>query len=153
VFALRNRPSATALVVGFAHVVVAGFHTVAPFRGALDPGYVGYSFGMLSAPNGWQVSALAGAVFVLAVVGAFNALARDRRARIRVAATSTLFLVNVGGAWLYHAVTDLRGNVIQFGEYLTIPGAAGTAVLFVLFVAPFFLGALSLGRLGPASVR
>ncbi len=146
VFAVRNRPSATALVVGLAHIVVAGFHSVAPIRGLLDPHYVGYSFGMLSASSGWQVTALAGAVFVLAAVGAFNALASDRRARIRVAATSTLFLVNVGGAWLHNAVTDLRGNVIQFGEYATIPGEAGTALLFVLFVAPFFLGALWAGK-------
>lgn len=146
VFAVRNRPSPTALVVGLAHIVVAGFHSVAPIRGLLDPNYVGYSFGMLSAASGWQVTALAGAVFALAAVGAFNALASDRRARIRVAATSTLFLVNVGGAWLYNALTDLRGNVIQFGEYATIPGEAGTALLFVLFVAPFFLGALWAGK-------
>jgi hypothetical protein len=33
------------------------------------------------------------------------------------------------------------GNAIQFGEYLTIPGLAASALLGVLLVVPFVLGA------------
>lgn len=150
--AARAKPGPAAVLVGLAHVGVAAFHAAAPIRGLIDPDYVGYEFGVLSAERGWMVAAVAGAVLIIAVVGAFNALWTDRRAQLRTAAASTLFLVNLGAAWLYNVVTDLRGNAIQFGESLTIPGEIGTMLIFALFVAPFCLGAVWAGRraLSPA---
>jgi len=35
---------------------------------------------------------------------------------------------------------DPTGNAIQFGEYLTIPGLAASALLGALLVVPFVLG-------------
>jgi len=38
-------------------------------------------------------------------------------------------------------IRDPAGNAIQFGEYLTIPGLAASALLGALLVVPFVLGA------------
>ncbi len=142
----RAKAGAAAILVGLAHLGVAAFHAAAPIRGLIDPNYAGYEFGVLRAEGGWAVTATAGAVLIIALVGAFNALGRDRRARIRTAAASTLFLVNLGGAWLYNALAGLRGNAIQFGDALTIPGEIGTLLIFALFIAPFVLGTVWAGR-------
>jgi hypothetical protein len=142
-----RRPSAMAVIVGLALLVLAGFNAAAPWRGLLDPEYVGYGFGYLHAERGWPVTTLAGGTFALAATGAFAALETGRRARAFTALVCLLFAINVGGPWLESALTDPAGNVIQFGEYLTIPGAVGTGLLFVLFVLPFAAGAVWAGRL------
>lgn len=43
-------------------------------------------------------------------------------------------------------LTDPSSHAIQFGEYLTIPGLAASALLAVLLVLPFLLGTLWASR-------
>lgn len=144
--ASRAKPGWVGLCVGFAHVCVAGLHVAAPFRAIGDPFYAGYQFGALSAPPGWLAAALSSGVLILAVVGAFNALKSDRRARLRTAATSALFLIALGGAWAHNAFTHLHGDMFRLGGGLTLSGAPGAALAFFLFIAPFLLGALAITR-------
>lgn len=141
VIAVRRKPSPMALVASFACLLAAALNSAAPLRGLLDPGYMGYVFGLLAAQEGLTVTALAGAVFVGGSVAAFIALTRGSgRALWWVAAVCGSLTVVLGGPWLFSALTDPSSNRIQFGEYLTIPGLISTALLFVLLVLPFMLG-------------
>jgi biotin transporter BioY len=88
------------------------------------------------------VTLMAGAVFLISAVSAFFA-ARNRRgpAMWIVAVACSAFAVIQGWPWLDGVVHDPAGNAIQFGEYLTIPGLAASALLGALLVVPFVLGA------------
>lgn len=140
VAAVRARPAWPGWVAGAALLLVASLNTAAPIRGAVDPNYVGYNFGYLSAERGLMVTLVAGSALVLALAGAFAALGRGTIARVVVAIASLAFLVDLGVPLVAGAIKDIDGNVIQFGEYLTIPGAVATALMFVLGVVPFVIG-------------
>ena len=143
IFVLAKNPrSFASIYVSFAFLLLAGMNSAAPIRGYVDPNYVGYAFGMLRAEKGLPVTLMAGSVFVAAVVCAFLA-ARNRggRAMWIVAAVCAAFLVIKGWPWLQNAIADPASNMIQFGEYLTIPGVVGTALLGALLVLPFLIGA------------
>jgi hypothetical protein len=142
VIVLAKSPRSFASVyVSFAFLLLAGMNSAAPIRGYVDPNYVGYGFGMLRAEKGLPVTLIAGSVFIAAAVCAFIA-ARNRRgpAMWIVAAVCAVFTVIKGWPWLQNAITDPSSNVIQFGEYLTIPGVVGTALLGTLLVLPFVIG-------------
>jgi flagellar biosynthesis protein FliQ len=147
VLAVRRKPSPMALVASFACVLAASLNSAAPFRGAIDPGYMGYVFGLLAADKGLAVTALAGSVFVGALVAAFIALTRrSGRALWWVSGVCGALSVILGGPWLIQSLTDPSSNAIQFGEYLTVPGLVSTIVLFALFVLPFALGTVWAAR-------
>lgn len=131
-----------AVVVSFALLVAAGLNAAAPWRGALDPGYVGYGFGLLHAEKGLMVTAVAGGVFVLAVAGAFAALLAGRGAAVLTALACATLAVIIGVPWSRDAFSDPAANKIQFGEYLTIPGEIATWMLFAVLILPFAVGAL-----------
>jgi hypothetical protein len=138
--AVRARPAWPGWVAGAALLLVATLNTAAPVRGAVDPNYVGYSFGYLSAGHGLSVTLTAGAVLALALAGALAALGRGPVARIVVAIASLAFLIDLGAPLILGAASDIDANAIQFGEYLTIPGVAATALMFALGVVPFAIG-------------
>jgi hypothetical protein len=140
VAAVRARAALPGWVAGAALLLVATLNTAAPVRGAIDPNYVGYNFGYLSADRGLMVTLVAGGALVLALAGAFAALGRGRIARVVVAISSLAFLINLGVPLLVGAIADIDSNVIQFGEYLTIPGLVSTALMFALCVVPFVIG-------------
>lgn len=140
--AVRARAPWQAIVVGLAFVLVAGVNSAAPVRGLIDPNYIGYAFGVFTAEKGVAVTIVAGGVFVSAAAGAFAALRRGRPAKTVVALLCVVFLGTVGAPLLTGAIADIDGNSIQFGEYLTIPGALSTALLFALVVFPFAAGLL-----------
>lgn len=131
-FAFRAKAGPLASLVGVAHLGVAALHVPMLASAAIN-GLGRYEFGVLQASGGWGV-ALAGAVLVIALVGAFNALGANKRARMRTAAASLLFLVNLGGAWLHGLATDVRADDL------------GAALLIALIIAPFFLGTVWAGR-------
>lgn len=146
---LRARAAKAGLaagVVGFAHLLVAGMNSAAPVRGYVDPDYVGYGFGLLAADRGLAVTATAGAVWLTAVLGAFLALSAGRVAQAATALTSALFAVVIGLPLAQDALADPAANRIQFGEHLTVPGVAATALMLVLLVLPFAFGAVWAGR-------
>jgi hypothetical protein len=145
--AFRARPGAVALLVGLAHLVVAGLNSAAPLRGVLDPAYVGYGFGMATASHGPGVSLVAGAVFIAAVVGAFTALRRIWLAYLITAITSLGFLTVLGWPWLADLLDGFHTS-FQIGEGLIIPGFVAKGAFAIIILTPFALGAVrSLFRL------
>ncbi|MDP1737697.1 MAG: hypothetical protein Q8L23_09675 [Caulobacter sp.] len=144
--AVMAKAGAPALFVGFAHLLVAGLNSAAPVRGYFDPEYVGYGFGLLGADQGLAVTVTAGAVWIVAVLGAFLALTRARLAMAFVTLSSAAFAAILGIPLVEGMINDPATNRIQFGEYLTIPGLAATGLMLVLLVAPFVMGVLWAGR-------
>lgn len=144
--ARRARAGAPAAFIGLAHLLVAGLHSAAPVRGYFDPDYVGYGFGLLAADQGLAVTVTAGAVWVVAVLGAFLALSRARLAMAVVALSSLTFAVIIGAPLAQDLMANAQSNKVQLGEYLTIPGAAAIGLLLVLLVLPFVIGFVWAGR-------
>jgi hypothetical protein len=130
------------IYVSFAFLLLAAMNLAAPIRGYFDPNYVGYGFGLLHATKGLSVTLIAGGFFLISAVSAFFA-ARNRHgpAMWIVAVACSAFTVIQGWPWLDGVLHDPTGNAIQFGEYLTIPGLAASALLGALLVVPFVLGA------------
>lgn len=139
VSAVRARAAWPAWVGGIGFLVVASMNSAALVRGLVDPDYVGFRFGFLQADRGIRVTLLAGALLLTAAIGAFSALRRERWAMRLTAAAAAVHLVDLGVPWAIAAATDPAGNSIQLGEYVTVPGAVGTALLFVLTVLPFVI--------------
>lgn len=148
--AFRAKPNWRAAVTGIALLLVAGVNMAAPVRGAIDPNYIGYNFGLISAGRGLVVTLAAGSVLLLAAVGAFATLSRSMLARVIVAVASVVFLIDLGVPLIGGAIEDIDGNTIQFGEYLTVPGAVSTALMFVFGFAPFLIGLWWAARPQPA---
>jgi hypothetical protein len=137
----RSDRSRSAFAAGCLNLLIAGLNSSAPFRGLLDPQYVGYRNGLLSASQGVDVLLIAGAVLVCASAAAFIA-ARNRPG-------STMFVVAVidGAFALNEAISLLRSArgardfEIQFGEFLTIPSDVGLVInllILLLLVATIF---------------
>jgi hypothetical protein len=139
---VKSRRSLMSIYVSFAFLLLAAMNLAAPIRGYFDPNYVGYGFGLLHATKGLSVTLIAGGFFLISAVSAFFA-ARNRHgpAMWIVAVACSAFTVIQGWPWLDGVLHDPTGNAIQFGEYLTIPGLAASALLGALLVVPFVLGA------------
>ncbi len=135
----RGRTGFIGAVVGFAHLVAGCLNSAAPLRSLVDPEYVGYGFGLLNGDKGLTVSAMATAVFLTALVGAFSALRGSREATLMTAVTSTLFLVVLGWPWLQDTLQG-KHMAIQLGEYATLSGPTSAALLFAALVLPFAIG-------------
>lgn len=124
VAAWRLSPRPLDLFVSFAFLITACKSSAAPFRGLLDPDYVGFGFGLLQADKGWSVTLAAGSVVLFGVAAAFAALKPGARG-------PNLFAGSVGLAFLALQLpvfvplllTSPDVIVIQFGEYLTVPPA------------------------------
>lgn len=137
--AFRAQAPWPAWVGGVGFLLVAALNSAAPVRALADPGYVGFAFGFLQADRGPMVTLLAGALFISAASGAFAALVPSRWAMALTAALASAHVVNLGVPWAFSTATNLEGNAIQLGEYLTIPGALSTLLMFLLMLAPFLV--------------
>lgn len=138
----RKAPSA-AIATALPLLVVAGLNAAAPIRGFVDPNYVGYRFGMVEARIGFEVTIAAGSIFLLSLVAAYVAVSRPRGPALWfVALVSAGMGVNVGWPWLRRALSDPAANLMQFGEYLTIPGEVATGLMFTVIIAPLAFGAV-----------
>jgi hypothetical protein len=141
VLAFGRKWSAIGLVVSLACLVTAAMNSAAPVRGAIDPAYMGFTFGALHADAGLNVTLTAGTLFLSAIVASMIALLTKRGPLLLfVAGFCGMMLVVLGWPWLIGALTDMNQNSIEFGEYLAIPGWLGTILLFVLLVLPFGVG-------------
>ncbi|MDG2522670.1 hypothetical protein P7B02_14115 [Caulobacter segnis] len=147
VLAFRRRWSPVGLIASFACLLAAALNSAAPFRGAVDPAYMGYVFGYLTAEKGLAVTLLAGPVLLGGVAAAYIAVTRRSGPLLWVvSAVCGALAIILGGPWLRTAITDPASNSIQFGEYLTVPGLLSTALLFVLLILPFVTGAIWAAR-------
>jgi hypothetical protein len=142
VMTLRKRQWEWAgLVAGVGCLVTAGLNSAAPVRGIMDPNYAGYTFGLAHSDKGVGVTLVAGAIWLACVSAAFIAVTRTRGPALWwVAATCAALLLIIGWPTVSTVVTDPHSNSIELGEYLTIPGLVGSAILLGLVVAPFVVG-------------
>jgi hypothetical protein len=136
--AVRHRARASALAVGVLHMLFAGPIVVAPIRSLLDPGYVGYSLGLLRF-EGRTAVLPAAIILVWALASAWSALAKpSRRALVSILIGDLFWLANFSIAF---AMDFARGEFdkikIQGGEFFTITGSAAFILLLGIFVVPF----------------
>ena len=135
------------LIASTGCLLAAGLNSAAPFRGLIDPDYMGYVFGLVSAERGLAVTLVAGSIFVAASASALIAAGRRSGPALwLVAATCAALAVILGVPTLVGAFSDPSANMIQFGEYLTIPGLVGTIVLLLALLVPFLVGSLWAAR-------
>jgi hypothetical protein len=140
---LRRNWSWPGLYASVGCLTAACFNAAAPVRGFVDPNYVGFRFGLVSADQGIGVTLIAGAIFLFGAASALLAVSRRRGRALWILATycAAMFVI-VGIPTLQQSVRDPAGNSIQFGEYLTVPGMVGTAVLILLMALPYAIGAV-----------
>jgi hypothetical protein len=126
-----------ALLVAMLNLLIAGMNSSAPFRGLLDPDYVGYRFGVIGARDPVPVFVLAGAVMLVASVAAIVAASnRFGRLMFIVATVDGLILANAVGGLIVAARGRIQDFEIQFGEYLTIPSNMGLFLVIIVLVGP-----------------
>jgi hypothetical protein len=130
-----------ARLVGIANLIVVFVNGAAPIRGLLDPAYVGYGFGLLSAEKGLPVTLMAGPLVIMSAVAAWIC-ARNRSGALMllVAATCVFHTGNIGLPLIESLVRDPASVEMQFGEYFTLPAAVAIPTLVSLMVLPFLLG-------------
>lgn len=135
------------LIASLGCLFAASLNSAAPFRGLIDPAYMGYVFGLLSADRGTSVTLYAGPIFVAATASALIAASRTRGpALLIVAATCAALGIILGVPALTTLFDDPAANNIQFGEYLTIPGLLSTILLVTVLTVPFLLGTIWAAR-------
>jgi len=140
---LKRRWSWPGLVASIGCLVTASFNSAAPFRGYIDPDYVGYGFGLVSARPGIAVTLIAGSIFLASAASALIAAGRKTgRPLWIVSATCAALAIIAGLPTTLQAIRDPAGNAIQLGEYLTIPGWAGSLILIALMAVPFLVGTI-----------
>ncbi len=129
------------LVTSVGCLLVATFNSAAPFRGLIDPNYVGYGFGLLRADKGIEVTLLAGPLLLFGTLAALLAVSKTSGAALwLVAAFCATLLIILGIPAVDGILTDPEANAIQFGEFLTIPGLLATTIYMLLLVVPFVVG-------------
>ena len=135
--ARRGSWGAAALLVAILNLLIAGMNSSAPFRGLLDPDYVGYRFGMIVARDPVPVFAMAGAVLIAASVAAIVAASnRFGRLMFIVAIVDGLILANLLGSLMAGLSAGIYDFEIQFGEYLTIPSNVGLFLVISVIAGP-----------------
>jgi hypothetical protein len=150
VIATVRRPGAKAgIALAIPLLIVATMNAAAPVRGAIDPGYMGYVFGLLRARMGFTVTLVAGSLLLLCAISAYlSATRRYGPPLLVVCATCAALTIILGVPLVQGMITDPSANRIEFGEYLTIPGLLATAILLIVLVLPFAAGAIWAGRRG-----
>ena len=148
----RHRPGKAALAVGLVHMLFAAPLVVAPIRSLIDPGYIGYSLGLIRFEG--QTAVLPAALFLgWALSSAWSAVAGKRGWWLKsLAIGDLLFAANLGATFARNYWRgELGGKVIQFGEHLTLSGPLWAGVLVLLFVVPFAYSARWALRTGKAT--
>jgi hypothetical protein len=153
VFLARRQWTWAALGVAMANLCYVLPNLVAPFRGALDPAYAGYSFGVFRIPPGPLVTLVAGGITAAALASACLALRnRPGRGMAFIAIVGTVLLLTVGLPELLGGLMAPADYGIELGEYLRIPGLVSVAIVGALFCLPMIASIVwSARRLRPAA--
>ncbi len=140
----RRQWNAAALLVGIANMLVACLHTVAPFRGVLDPNYNGYNMGLIHVGAGIMVTLVTGTILMMTVWSACLAVQNKPGKQMRwVALTDGFLVLNFVLSAVYNTVTNPGGSSrIKLGEYLTIPGLLADLIFVLVLIVPLALSTL-----------
>lgn len=135
------------LYVSLGCLVFAGLNAAAPFRGVIDPDYVGYTFGWLRADAGIMVTLVAGSALIASAVAAMIAVrTREGPALWFVAITCAALAILVGLPTGIDILADPSAFRIELGEYVTIPGFVASSIVLGLIALPFVVGAIWASR-------
>jgi hypothetical protein len=136
------------LIVGLAHIPYLLVNLVAPFRGAFDANYAGYSFGWIVIPaEGPWVTLVIGFIVISSLIIASKAILNDmNKLWLWAFAFDLMLSVMIAFPVLLEVVTNPLEFTIELGEYLTISGFAVALLVFVLFSGPTFFSTLYLGK-------
>jgi len=136
-FAAKRRWTKAALAVAAANFIYVILNLVAPFRGILDPHYVGYRFGNISIPPGFPVTLFSGAIVVAALASACIAVMNLRgRPMLFVAVVDALLLFLIAGPEMIQGLKAPGQYRIEFGEYLQIPGLIAFTICAAVLCVP-----------------
>jgi len=140
----RRQWNAAALLVGIANMLVAGLHTVAPFRGVFDPNYNGYNMGLIHVGAGIMVTLVTGTILTMTVWSACLAVQNKAGKQMRwVVLTDGFLVLNFVLSAVYSTITNPGGSSrIKLGEYLTIPGLLADLILVLILIVPLALSTL-----------
>lgn len=139
-FLFQRRWSWIALVASIPNLIIATMNGAAPIRGLVDPDYVGFGFGFLSADKGIAVTLAAGGLVIASALAAALAIRnKPGFGMLVVAAVSAFHLVNIGFPMTDAILADPSQMKIQFGEYLTVPAMIAIPAIIALLILPFLL--------------
>lgn len=132
-----GKPGIGGMLVSIPFMLIAMLNTAAMARGLIDKDFAGYQFSALPAQSGWQSSATAGGIFLIALVASLAALRPGRLAGLVVLVGALIFGGLLGWPWLRNV---LSGNLppLAVGG-MVLPGVAAAALFFLVLVAPFLI--------------
>src|SRR5262245_48207788 len=134
----RRRWTVAGLLVGIFHMLFAAVVSVAPIRSTLDPHYTNFGLGFIQFQG--QAAALPAALVLgWALSAAWIAVGKSKGSWMIAIAAGDIFLALNMGASLLLSPGDWT---LQLGEYLTISGFAGLAILLFFFTGPFVASAI-----------
>jgi hypothetical protein len=135
----RRRWTIGGLLVGIFHMLFAGVVSVAPIRSTLDPNYTTFGVGFIQF-NGQAAAFPAALLLGWALATAYIAVSKGKRSWMVAIGAGDIFLaLNMGGSL---ALDNANDWTFQLGEYLTISGVPGLAILLFFFTGPFVASAI-----------
>lgn len=142
VFAAKRQWTLAALVVGLLHLPIAFVNCAAPFRGTLDPEYVGYNQGLIHADKGLEVGIFAFSMLLGGLACACIAVLNHPGPRnyFIVAFDAFLLLTLVPATLSGLATEGFEAFRVEFGEYLQFGGVAGFIFEVALLVTSPIIG-------------
>lgn len=138
----RRQWSWPALAVGLLQLPIVLSHCVAPFRGALDPAYVGYKFGLIHAAPGVEVALFAGVMLLAGLASAcLVVLNRPGPRMALVAAYDGWLLLFLLPANLHAMLSQgLSAYRFELGEYVQYAGLPAMLIEVGLLLIPPAIG-------------
>lgn len=134
---IRRRYDSALLLYALAHLHYLFVNVVAPFRGAIDPGYAGYNFGWLHIPAGPLVPLIVGSIVILSLITASRALLNRMQGWWKLAFGLDLFLsVMIALPVLLDVLGNMSDYRLELGEYLQISGVFVALLILLLFTGP-----------------
>ena len=134
---VKRKYTKALLWYGIVHLPYLLVNAVAPFRGFLDPEYVGYSFGLIVLPQGPLVLLVVGAMVAACIVIITKSMLNQMDGYWKFAlVTDGLLAVFVALPTMIGIVSDPSEGTIKLGEFLTISGYVVALIIFILFTGP-----------------
>ncbi len=141
-FVVKRTWTIGSLLIGLAHIPLALTNSVAPFRGLLDPDYVGYANGIIRATYPVEIFLFAGFMFVGALICAIMAV--QNRPGLRNGfivmfdfIVLLLFAMPIIARFFAGGFDTAR---VEFGEYLQFGGVQAFMFEFTVMALPFMFG-------------
>ncbi len=144
---LKRQYTRPLLFFALAHLPYLLVNVVAPFRGAIDPEYAGYSLGLIQLPAGPLVPLVVGGIVISSLFLASKALLNRMEGLWTFAFVFDLLLViTVAAPLLIGVLSNLSASRIELGEYLQISGFGVSLLILAIFTVPTIYACYLAGR-------